>query len=103
MTNYQQNILASARSWIGTPYRHQASVKGAGCDCLGLLRGVWREVFEDGEPEVVPAYTYDWSEPQGDERLWRAAARHLKAKTLLAEAPGDVLLFRITVKSAQRL
>ena len=35
-------ILAECRAWIGTPYRHQASVKGVGCDCLGLLRGIWR-------------------------------------------------------------
>ena len=35
-------ILSEARDWLGTPYRHQASLKGAGCDCLGLVRGVWR-------------------------------------------------------------
>ncbi|MFL5163197.1 MAG: peptidase P60, partial [Microvirga sp.] len=44
-------ILAEARSWIGTPYRHQASLKGIGCDCLGLLRGVWRGVM-GREPEL---------------------------------------------------
>ena len=33
-------IVRAARGWIGTPYVHQASVRGAGCDCLGLLRGV---------------------------------------------------------------
>jgi len=42
-----------ARSWIGTPYVHQASVKGVGCDCLGLLRGVWRELV-GAEPEKMP-------------------------------------------------
>ena len=44
-------ILTEARSWIGTPYRHQASLKGIGCDCLGLLRGVWRGVMGE-EPEL---------------------------------------------------
>lgn len=83
-----------ARGWIGTPYLHQASLRGAGCDCLGLLRGVWREVLGT-EPEVTPPYTHDWSEPQGDERLWRAARRHLRAKPLGVAAPGDVLLFRM--------
>ena len=29
-------ILAEARDWIGTPYVHQASAKGAGCDCTDL-------------------------------------------------------------------
>ena len=54
-------IVAAARSWIGTPYRHQASLKGVGCDCLGLLRGVWRDVVGD-EPERPPAYSRDWAE-----------------------------------------
>ena len=61
-------IVAAARSWIGTPYRHQASLRGVGCDCLGLLRGVWREVVGD-EPEAAPAYSRDWAEASGREAL----------------------------------
>jgi NlpC/P60 family putative phage cell wall peptidase len=87
-------IVAAARQWIGTPYLHQASCKGAGADCLGLLRGVWRDVL-GAEPETPPAYSQDWSEPQGEERLWAAALRHLTAKSLPEAAPGDVLLFRM--------
>lgn len=86
-------IIAAARAWIGTPYRHQAARRGAGADCLGLVRGVWREVC-GAEPEAVPAYSRDWSEPQGEERLWAAAARHLVAKSGPPE-PGDVILFRM--------
>lgn len=86
--------VATAREWIGTPYVHQASTKGAGCDCLGLLRGVWR-TLRGAEPEVVPAYSFDWSEPQGDERLWAAAARHLVGKSSAQEDVGDVILFRM--------
>lgn len=71
------DVVAAARGWIGTPYVHQASAKGAGTDCLGLLRGVWREV-QGAEPETVPAYTRDWSEPSGEEALWAAARRHLR-------------------------
>ena len=87
-------VVEAARGWIGTPYVHQASCRGAGCDCLGLLRGIWREIH-GAEPEPVPAYTPDWSEPTGEERLWAAAARHLAAKPLAVAAPGDVLLFRM--------
>lgn len=87
-------VLSLARGWIGTPYLHQASIKGAGADCLGLLRGVWRELYGQ-EPETVPAYTPDWSEPGRDEALWQAALRHLKAKDLAVAAAGDVLLFRM--------
>ncbi len=83
-----------ARSWIGTPYLHQASVKGVGCDCLGLLRGVWREVRGE-EPETVPAYTADWSEPQGHEMLYAAAMRHLSLAKNAEISAGHILLFRM--------
>lgn len=87
-------VVTSARDWLGTPYIHQTSCKGAGCDCLGLLRGIWRDLYA-AEPEVVPGYTMDWSEPAGEERLWTAALRHLTNKPLAEAAPGDVLLFRM--------
>ncbi|MGB5558483.1 MAG: NlpC/P60 family protein [Paracoccaceae bacterium] len=87
-------VVALARGWIGTPYVHQASAKGAGTDCLGLLRGIWRESF-GAEPVAVPPYSPDWSEPQQDEALWRAARQHLLEKPLADLAPGDVLLFRM--------
>ena len=86
-------VVAEARSWIGTPYRHQASLKGVGCDCLGLLRGVWRAVIGD-EPELPPPYAPDWAEAHGAETLRDAARRHLIAIDVNAFAPGDVLLFR---------
>ena len=88
------HVVETARAWIGTPYVHQTSCKGAGTDCLGLLRGVWRDVIGD-EPEQIPPYSMDWSEPQGDERLWRAALRHLTPKDKTDAAPGDILLFRM--------
>jgi NlpC/P60 family putative phage cell wall peptidase len=87
----EPRVVRAARLWLGTPYRHQASTRGAGCDCLGLIRGVWRDVFGD-EPAPVPPYTADWAEPQGEERLWHAAARLLREGR---GRPGDLLLFRM--------
>ncbi len=89
----RQTIVAETRDWIGTPYRHQASLKGVGCDCLGLVRGVWRSVVGD-EPERAPAYAPDWAEAGGVEALAEAAARHLIAIDRDAFRDGDVLLFR---------
>lgn len=88
-----ETIVAEARSWIGTPYRHQASLKGIGCDCLGLLRGVWREVRGE-EAEASPPYTPDWAEASGADTLAAAARRHLIEIAPAAFSPGDVLLFR---------
>lgn len=90
----RESIVVEARRWIGTPYHHQASTRGAGADCLGLLRGVWRAV-EGAEPEVPPPYTPDWSEPQREEALWSAAQRHLLPKPVAEAREGDVLLFRM--------
>lgn len=87
-------IIAEARMWIGTPYVHQADQRGAGTDCLGLLRGVWRVVIGP-EPEAIPAYTQDWSEPSGDESVMRTAERWLIRKPLHDAAPADALLFRM--------
>jgi NlpC/P60 family putative phage cell wall peptidase len=86
-------IVAEARSWIGTPYRHQASLKGVGCDCLGLLRGVWRQLV-GSEPEMAPPYAPDWAEATGAETLAAAARRHLVEIAIADIAPGDVVLFR---------
>lgn len=88
------DVVTLARGWLGTPYVHQASARGAGADCLGLVRGVWRELC-GAEPEALPAYAPDWSEAARDERLWAAAARHLRARPLGGPEPGDVLLFRM--------
>lgn len=87
-------IVAEARAWIGTPYRHQQSFRGVGCDCLGLVRGVWRAVAGD-EPEAMPAYSPDWAEASGEETLLRAADRHLlRLPAVHLALPGDLLLFR---------
>ena len=89
-----ERVVAEARGWLGTPYLHQASLCGAGTDCLGLLRGVWRAIHGK-EPEPVPAYTADWAEPDHREVLFEAACRWLVAKHLDEDALGDVLLFRM--------
>jgi NlpC/P60 family putative phage cell wall peptidase len=88
-------VVASAREWIGTPYQHQMSLKGAGSDCLGLVRGVWREVL-GAEPVPIPAYTYDWSEVSKAEVLW-TSAREVMCD-IAPDAPlaaGQILLFRM--------
>ncbi|WDI32146.1 NlpC/P60 family protein [Hyphococcus flavus] len=89
-------IVDAARSWLGTPYVHQASAKGAGCDCLGLVRGVWRDLY-GAEPERPPAYTPDWNERRGDETLLAAARRNMTERINKNFEPGDVLVFRVDI------
>jgi len=86
--------LTEARRWLGTPYVHQASAIGAGADCLGVLRGVWRALYGP-EPERAPDYRADWAEMQGGEHLLAALARWLDPLPVAAAQAGDVLLWRM--------
>lgn len=93
MTPARATIVAAARRWIGTPYLHQASLPHIGCDCLGLVRGVWRDVI-GAEPEIAPPYSPAWAEAGDGERLLEALARHCRPIAPADCRPGDVLAFR---------
>lgn len=86
-------IVDAARAWIGTPYHHQASRRGIGTDCLGLVRGVWRDLY-GSDAEKPPAYSRDWAEAGGQETMLDAASRHLVRIPLPEIEPGDVVVFR---------
>lgn len=87
-------VVTAARGWIGTPYHHQASCRGVGVDCLGLVRGVWRDVY-GAEAEAPPNYSADWAEASGRETLLDAAGRHFIVKDARHVMPGDVVVFRL--------
>jgi NlpC/P60 family putative phage cell wall peptidase len=87
------DIVRIARSWLGTPYHHQASVCGIGTDCLGLVRGIYRQLC-GREAQALPAYSRDWAEASGEETLLDAARRHLIEIEMDVAGPGDVLVFR---------
>lgn len=89
----RERVIDQACRWVGTPYRHQASIRQVGCDCLGLVRGVWREIY-GCEPEKVPPYTADWAEAGRREQLIEAALRHMKQLEASEARPGDLLVFR---------
>ena len=89
-----EDVVRVAQAWLGTPYHHQASVKGAGADCLGLVRGVWRDLYGH-DAEAPPAYSRDWAEAQGRETMLEAARRHLYEIAPSQARAGDVLIFRL--------
>ena len=86
-----EDVISLAQAWAGTPYRHQGSLKSIGCDCLGLVRGVWRELY-GGEPEMLRPYSIDWAESARNDSLLEAARRHFLVETELV--PGTLMLFR---------
>jgi NlpC/P60 family putative phage cell wall peptidase len=87
-------VIATARSWLGTPYHDQASLKDVGCDCLGLARGVWREVVGP-EPFPIPPYSRDLGE-QGETEVLAKGVRAMMLEVAPADAaPGALILFRM--------
>jgi len=90
----RERVAAQARLWIDTPYCHQASRRGAGTDCLGLIRGIWRELCGD-EPLAVPPYCPDWAERSGEEILLKAAQQCLDSVNPAETQRGDIMLFRM--------
>lgn len=88
-----RSVIEEAERWIGTPYRHAASRRGVSCDCLGLIRGIWRVLY-GCEPERLMPYAADWGEVSKDDPLLEAAERHLIKRDTSDPHPGDLLVFR---------
>ena len=86
-------VLAEARRWINTPYHHQAAVRGVGCDCVGLVRGVYT-ALGCGAVGAVPAYSRDWGDATGNEGVLAAARAHLVELPAADAGPGHVVVLR---------
>jgi NlpC/P60 family putative phage cell wall peptidase len=89
-----ERVIAAARRWLGTPYHVQASLIGVGCDCLGLARGVWRELVGP-EPFPIPPYSRDWGETGTVEVLAEGARAVMIEVSPTAAEPGALVLFRM--------
>ena len=87
-------VVAAARSWLGTPYHDQASLRGVGCDCLGLARGVWRDVVGT-VPQAIPPYSRDWGETGVREVLADGARAMMIEIPLVQIGPGATAFTRM--------
>jgi NlpC/P60 family putative phage cell wall peptidase len=89
----RQRVVARARAWIGTPYRHGARTMGAGCDCLGLLLDLYG-AFCGPLPGTLEPYGPGWRDGTGGKALQSAARLYLIPVGNADIQPGDVVLFR---------
>ena len=88
------DIVSVARGWLGTPHHDQASVKGVGCDCAGLVAGVAREcgMVELGRDLIDAMHSYNPTKI--DEALLKIGlGRH--CDRIKAIEPGAVLLWKV--------
>ena len=83
------DILAEARTWAGTPFRHQGRCKGVGVDCLGLVVGVARALgLSAADGAGYPR------QPDGAALLAGLEEAYVPLG-LGRQRPGDILVFRI--------
>lgn len=84
----KNDIVKTAREWLGTPFHHQARVKGVGVDCVGLLIGVAREL------KLVPECfdIGDYPRTPDGRSLMHLARTHMVELDRAAMQPGDVVV-----------
>ena len=87
-------VIEVARTFLGTPFHDQQSLKGVGIDCAHLLREVY---VEAGVIETFPIAPYS---PQfmlhTDEGLFESYVRKVAREIELeAVGPGDIVLYRV--------
>jgi NlpC/P60 family putative phage cell wall peptidase len=91
----REQIVAEARSWVGTRWHHQARVKGHGVDCLGMVTDLCEKLnlspgFRWGD---CPEYHGYGMQPDADQLL-EAVHRFLIPVALTDIRKGDVGVFR---------
>lgn len=87
----------AAREWLGTPFHWEASLKGVGCDCRGLLTGVARDL---GRPEAqsIEANVVGYSRRIDEPALLAGLDKVFKRRRTLKPRLGDILAFRVQNK-----
>lgn len=82
-------VIEEARSWLGTPWQHQAAVRGVGVDCLHLVVEVCRSLALLPAGFALPPY------PRAPREGW--LEREVAALCFACESagPGVLLVMRM--------
>lgn len=88
MTDTTNPIVTAARSWLDTPYQHQARLKGVAVDCIGLVIGVARETGRVDPDFDITSYPRT---PDG-RSLIALCEQHMKPVTREDMQPGHVVV-----------
>ncbi len=88
------DIIAKARSWIGTPFLHQGRMRKTndnigGADCAGLIVGVYQDCYPTSD-YVMPIYP---ETPRGNIVL-KQCYKHMKKAESDRVVPGQIAVMR---------
>jgi NlpC/P60 family putative phage cell wall peptidase len=85
-------VVGEARTWLNTPYHHQASIKGVGVDCIMLMVEVYKTCgLLDADCDPRP-YTHDWHLHRSDEIYLGGIEAY--AEPVQTPQPGDIAVFQ---------
>lgn len=96
----REEVVTIAREWINTPWRHQASLKGVGVDCGGLIRGVG---VEAGLMAIEGLMKFRGYGRQPHEGMMEEACDAVMDRASMAHELADVLLMRFGTGDPQHL
>lgn len=84
-------IIEEAKSWVGTPYHHQARIKSIGVDCANLIAGIAENV---GYPTVtLEAYSNQWHLHNDEEKMINILTSYGCTQTEKL-VPGAIITFQ---------
>lgn len=91
------DIVATARTYIGTPFVDKGRLKGKACDCVGLPLLVAGELaLRDKHDQPLTGQTYcSYTAQPVDDIVLATCVRHLCRRSLTDLQPGDVLVMRL--------
>jgi NlpC/P60 family putative phage cell wall peptidase len=99
----KSDIVAEARTWIGTPFQHQGRTKGKGVDCIGLLYGVAKNLGIAPDIKSLPQEYIGYKRIPENGRLQAALNTYMEPIRMSQVGPGDVLLFAYKIGQPQHV
>lgn len=100
----RDKVVAEVRSWVRTPYHHDAKVKGAGVDCAQVILQTFINVGII-DPVDISGYTHDWHLHRNEEAYLAVVESYLDPlvdeefsfndRPDFVAGPGDVVVWRV--------
>jgi len=93
----REDIVAEARTWVGTPFQHLTRVKGIGVDCVGLVIAIADDLGikdNDGKPFLRDDYRAYPTQPS-DRFVHDECCRRLVRKSVNDLCQGDIVSLKV--------
>jgi cell wall-associated NlpC family hydrolase len=89
-------VIAEAKTWIGTPFKHESRIKGAGCDCGEFLIACYSAagLMPDYNPPHVPEQWHLHKDAPGfDPEMYLRQIEKFAHEIPANPGPGDIAMF----------